>query len=180
MDIKFRIDEKKEIIISIQDDISCLSKSSDATVYLKNADGIKHMLAEDIFVEIISVFNNVLLKAIKGEVVLNELNSIGYIWNDWANNLPDEGGGEKDIYDELWIWSTKETGTWLYKLDDKNIILEISPIYRWLFEEPDNKDFVSFEEFIRDYKVVLQQKMDINSVINWQTVCQSYINKFCN
>jgi hypothetical protein len=178
VDIEFRIDNDNQIIIRCRDDVNNLSRFSEASAYFVHKNQVISLLANDVFIEVISPLNNTLLKAIEKEIIITNsgFSDVGYKWNNWAYNLPEEGEGEEDIFNEFWVWSTKETGTWLYRNNDREIVIEICPIYKWHFEEPDNEiDCVSFEEFIKHYKAILQKKIDIDLVKAWQNECQKYL-----
>lgn len=46
--------------------------------------------------------------------------------------------------------------TWLYNNEKGEIILEITPSYRWHFQDPKSGEaYITYEEFIRNYKPVL-------------------------
>ncbi|NPC91884.1 hypothetical protein HOO54_06465 [Bacillus sp. WMMC1349] len=176
MNINFIIDSKNKIVISCESDLTAFSEVS---VWLINENNVVCKLGNDILLEILSSLNNILLRVIKEEHAFYEPDSVGYNWNKWIYSLPEEpeeGEEEVDVYSDYWIWSTKKTGTWLYKYDEKDIVLEISPIYRWHFEEPENNlDYVSFKEFINDYKVILRKKIDFKIAKDWQAECQRYM-----
>ncbi|UTR15003.1 hypothetical protein MM221_21145 [Salipaludibacillus sp. LMS25] len=180
VDIEFKIDTDNQIIIRCRDDVNNLSRFSEASAYFVYKNQVISNLANDVFIELISPLNNTLLKAIEEESGLfitdSYFSNVGYKWNQWTYDLPEEWEGEEDIFNEFWIWSTKVTGTWLYRNADRDIVIEICPIYKWHFEDPDNEiDYVSFEEFIKYYKAILQKKLDIDLVKAWQNECQKYL-----
>ncbi len=62
------------------------------------------------------------------------------------------------------IWSTMGdantyTTTWLYNDDKGDIILEITPLYTWSFQENEieNPMFTTYDEFIKNYKPILRR-----------------------
>lgn len=176
VDIEFKLDDDNQIIVRCRDNVNNLSRFSEASAYFVCKNQVISNLANDILIELISPLNNVLLKAIEEEssLITTDFYNVGYKWNEWANNLPEEGEGEEDIFNDFWIWSTKETGTWLYRNADSDIILEICPIYKWHFEEP-NTEYEAFEEFIKHYKVILQRKVSTDIAQAWQNECQKYL-----
>jgi hypothetical protein len=176
MCVEFRINDKQKIIIKYND-IEEEKELSNVSVYLVN-NNLKINIANDSLIEVIQTFYNCLNRVIQGEGIDNKVTSIGYEWNNWAYDLPEEGQGEEDEYEDFWIWSSKDTGTWLYRNINQDIILEISPIYRWLFQDADyDENYISFKQFKSSYKVTLIKTLHINLVIEWKEQCELILSK---
>ena len=59
--------------------------------------------------------------------------------------------------------------TWLYNDKDTNIIFEVTPFYKWSVQErePEDLDFVTYEEFMKDYQRIIQRVIPREIAIAW-------------
>ena len=73
---------------------------------------------------------------------------------------------------EMWSVSgnaNKYVNTWLYNNHDHQIILEITPLYKWSFNErePEDSDFITYDEFMKDYKPLIHRVIPRDVAIIW-------------
>ncbi|MFC5700574.1 hypothetical protein ACFPVX_04700 [Cohnella faecalis] len=110
----------------------------------------------DTIQEAVTTIYRGLSKCVTNQMTLNSTLDIGRVgekWNVWTNDLSDEvGEDEEDVYQEYWIWSSRDFQTWVYQKDGKSYI-ELSPSYRWHYVEPiENEEVIPFEAFMKGYK----------------------------
>lgn len=72
------------------------------------------------------------------------------------------------------IWSTYTTtkpilSTWLYNDYEGNIIFEITKNYKWSAypDEPEDPNFVTYDEFMKDYKPLIHRVIPRDVAIQW-------------
>ena len=90
----------------------------------------------------------------------------------------DECEKREDIFSQYWVWSSPDNiQTWLYSLNNK-IYLEISQTYPWLFSEPEEGElFISFDEYITDYKPIVLIELQEPLIQLWINQCQDILQK---
>ena len=128
-------------------------------------DKNKLLLYENMVGDAIEDFERLLQKSLLNQAQLHESiqKNIGYLWSRYLN----EEMAEICEIDGFWVgkrnllWSPtgkkrKVCTTWLYNDHDGNIILEITPSYRWQFLDPKPKDdYITFDEFMKNYKTYM-------------------------
>ena len=63
----------------------------------------------------------------------------------------------------------------MYNFDEK-IYMEIVPMYPWSFDEPaDNWNYVSFDEFMKNYKPYVFEIIDRKIAMQWQKQCEDIL-----
>jgi hypothetical protein len=139
-------------------------------VYWHNEDldlliGMKYAGCMESFVEKLS-------NAVAGNLYLHPSikNNLGYLWNEEFQQksglfyIPTEDGTSSYwVGLNYFLWGTQGdanpyASTWLYNDEHGNIVLEVTEMYRWSMKEYDEKEgisFVSYEEFMKDYKPIL-------------------------
>lgn len=150
-----------------------LHKFDEVTVEYKNVNGDSIELSKDILNEIAGVFNNVLKKLISNKKQLLsgiKKGSLGYVLNHVINEKQD------DDLSLFWVWSSREhTATLMYSVEEK-IYMEIVPLYPWTFIEPSNEEnYISFEEFMKNYKPYVFEVVDKSIAIKWQEQCEGIL-----
>lgn len=123
-------------------------------------NGEKYILHDD-DIGGIEVFNKLLKKAITYNLGLHEsiTEDIGYLWNEYLQTELDQRKKRFVKKDNFWVglnnflWEIKGFDTWLYNKDNK-IFLEITPTYKWDYEEIEHEEYVPYREFIKNYKTI--------------------------
>ena len=128
-----------------------------------------------------------LQKALNNELGLHPSikQNLGYMENKYSHQLPHLSSDFVKILSKTgeslyWVgldyhvWSAYTTtkpmvATWLYNDDQGNIIFEVTPLYRWSFfpDEPEDPDFITYEEFMQNYKPLLTRVIPRNVAITW-------------
>jgi len=121
---------------------------------------LKLVLYENFIFEGIEVFICLLKKVINNKAGLPSSidQDLGYLWNQKMH--ADSDNKEKyELPGPLWCSTGHEEGiceSWLYNNDQGDIILEITPSYRWHFFDPEEgENYITYEEFMQNYKPIL-------------------------
>ena len=119
---------------------------------------------------------------------------LGYIWNEIFQEKsgffyePSEDG--KDCHwvgSNYHLWGTHgkdvnpHVTTWLYNDEQGNIILEVTEMYRWSSLEYDSADaipFVSYEDFIKNYKPIFKKIIPKHVAQRWLLQAQQLYEVF--
>lgn len=144
---------------------------------------IKLPLSNDCITDSIALLQSLLSKAIDNTLTIPEksLGNLGHAWNEelHAKDQPDFKPPKKY---HLWsglnyhLWSTPGnadivTDTWLYNDRNANIILEITPTYKWHFsdlEQPENAPgFISYAEFMKNYQSYALRIVPHKTALHW-------------
>jgi len=128
-------------------------------------------------------FINRIKSAIHNQLPLHEsiTQNLGFMWNEDCQNdtkSPSERSIEisnrYEIILNYNIWFTYISknpmfSTWLYNDKNGNIIFEVTKDYPWSFfpDEPENHDFVTYEEFMKDYQSTIQRVIPREIAIEW-------------
>lgn len=145
---------------------------------------IKLQLSNDFAEETISSLKILLTKAINNNLWLDESidKNLGYLWNDDLHKYSDPNFKPSKNHPD-WaglnyhMWSTNDialdiTDTWLYNDSDGNIILEITPRYKWLFGDLDSKpeddpNFITYNEFMKNYQPYISRIIPLKVAQQW-------------
>ncbi|MNP04547.1 hypothetical protein D3C76_964650 [compost metagenome] len=114
---------------------------------------------EDVIQEAVTTLYTGLSNCVLNQITLNlelEVGRVGETWNNWTYSLSDVAEeDEEDIFQQYWIWSTRDFQTWVYQKDGRSYI-EVSSSYRWHFVEPtENEKVIPFDEFMKKYNSVI-------------------------
>lgn len=136
-------------------------------------DNFSIVLSKDILNEILHVFNECLKKVIHGKLQLlstAKTGTLGYTLNNILNEKQD------DDISFFWVWSSlNNIDTLFYNIGDE-IYLEIVPAYPWTYQEPTAGDgYISFEEFMNNYKPYVVKNISVNTAIQWQRTCEDIL-----
>lgn len=130
-----------------------------------------------------------LTKAIKKELKLPVSidNNIGYLWNIYLDDREGEGfeyflleGRKKWIGTRYILWESSSSNltTWIYNDRSENIVLEVTPDYRWHFMDPEPGDeFITFEEFMKNYKPLFRKVVPYSVAKEWLVKTQKLLKK---
>ncbi len=168
----FSIDSSRYLVTS-----EVTSKFDDLTVEYHDTElSFKCLLVDDTTNEVITVLHSFLTRALRGDLELPDnvdfSRGAGFCWNEWAHNLPEQGDYEPDYSEDFWVWSTKDTSTWLYRIRDE-VFLEISPLYRWHFEEPQQGNELSYADFKSGFKEIVRVAISREILLKWKLQCET-------
>lgn len=104
---------------------------------------------------------------------------IGYLWNEAYGDKPGfvyKLSGKASLWVghkyKFWTAGGKKfnTITWMYNDFAGSIILEITPEYRWEFEDEgmeEDEDFISYDEFIKNYQPLIIRIISADVARKW-------------
>jgi len=141
-----------------------------------------------------SVLEEVLMDVISGNYTLHSSidKDIGYIWNIYLNSTSKKTSGLIFNNDGFWvgdrhlIWTNSGydypiTATWLYNNDQGEIILEVTPSYKWHFLDPEPGDeFISYEDFMKSYQPILFRTISKEVAQEWLVQAQAILKQIEN
>lgn len=168
--------------VSISLNMACCTEKTvtllhPVTVFFKESQQVDRILAKREG-DAIQDFHGVLENALSGKFPLPPiLENPGYGFNEWLQGRTKEGTMELLEGRPHWSghkfspWCTPgnvkpEISTWLYDKDGK-IIFELTPIYPWEDDDNDNEDFISYEEWIKDYKPLFVAEISRSIALEW-------------
>lgn len=125
--------------------------------------------------EPLDIFNNLIFKAIAGELTLPEsfTKDIGYIDNEYeikqyCNTYPMSIKADDALYSYTYqLFRTTSRNTWLYNDKDGSIILEITPNYPWSAYKRRSSGLISFKKFLKNYRPFYKVKIPIDLAYQW-------------
>ncbi len=141
------------------------------------------LLFNDILIEGIKTLQTLLNKAIEYKLVtfdLDERKGMGFLWNEYCNRLNFENQDVDDFTSPFHLWSTDSTigiDSWIYNIDER-IYLEVSPTYRWHFDEPTGADCITYEEFIAEYAPINVLEINNRTAQEWIKICEDIFDNF--
>ena len=151
---------------------------------------IKEQIEYDLYVddfatEAITSLKNQLKKALNFELhIQNEYinKGIGYYYNIYVNKLwTTDAQSLVDPSQNFSLWSTPThigIETFMYNIDDK-IYIEISPIYKWNCDYPENEsEYETFDNFLNNYKPIDIVSIDRSVAERWLDFCCDMIKIF--
>ncbi|MBA3537478.1 MAG: hypothetical protein H0T84_12880 [Tatlockia sp.] len=172
--ILFKINEDAFIQILIPYPVQELECCEIVTITL-NQGQQSYIVYQHHCIQIAMEYLNFLLnQAIKQKLQVHPsiVKNLGYLANEYFNESPNE----KLVLTEnnqTWIgmnyslWSPREVGTWIYNRDAE-IFLEVTPLYRWHFSDPEEgENFITYEEFLKNYKLYLLFKLSKEVALEW-------------
>lgn len=140
------------------------------------------ILFKDFLIEGIKALQTTLNKAIEFGLQtdnLAEKRGIGFIWNEYCNKLSTENQDIADSTEPFHIWSTDSTAgidTWIYNVGEK-IYFEVSPTYRWHFDEPNGLDYKTYEQFRAGYTAIDIIEINKRTALDWIERCKDILDK---
>ncbi len=93
---------------------------------------------------------------------------LGFEWNQYF-----EGLIQDTHIDQYHCWSNSHKkirpyfSSWMYNDKDGNVIFEITPFYPWHGEKKSSPGFITYKEFMKDYKPVLVTKIPKENLRIW-------------
>jgi NAD+--asparagine ADP-ribosyltransferase len=142
------------------------------------------LYSNDFISEALSVLQKLLKKAIDKELELHGSivsKGIGFLSNENFQNSTDlvmiKGKeGEYWVGDKYLLWESMEYQTWIYNIDNE-IVIEITPTYRWHFDEPDESDeYITYQEFQKNYTTCFTKTISKSVAENWLNQCQNILS----
>ena len=107
---------------------------------------------------------------IKGEMVLDSTID-GYLGIEWNKYF--EGKIKKTEVSKYHCWSNSHKlvrpyfSSWMYNDEKSDIIFEITPFYPWHGQKKSTPGYVTYKEFMKDYKPVLRTIIPKESLKLW-------------
>lgn len=170
--IKMRLPCKKESIKSFM---------NTSVVYFCGSEKYD-LYVNDFISEAIKSLNNALDKALNNELQIKSEyieKGIGYHHNIYSHELwAKDDLNIQDPAEAFIIWSTPShigIETYIYNIQNE-IHIEISPIYKWNSDYPENEnEFETFDDFINKYKVIDTIKINKEVALKWKESCSEVL-----
>ena len=136
-----------------------------------------------LFTDVIQKLIQVIDNKLQLHSSINE--NLGYMINEYSHDLPNLSQKffkipTSDNSSKYWIGKIYSIGrtynttnptlvAWLYNDSQGNIIFEITPSYKWAYrpDEPENPDFITYEQFMENYQVVLHRIIPKETAQAW-------------
>ncbi len=182
--ITFPITDKIFIEILIPGNETELYRYDEVTIKLKLIDKEITIYADDFVIEALRSLDGILEKVIKGKLVLHpSISEIGYRYNEALNDSPNLvyenfEGRKWWVGENYLLWSTNSKyskTTWMYNKNG-DVYLEITPNYKWIFDEPNGDEkFIEYEEFMKKYKADFVFKLNNDLLVQWKKRCEKLL-----
>jgi len=147
-----------------------LNQFDEATVYFINSAN-KLELYKDVLDDALFSLNGSLRKAVSNTLLLPKtiaVGTAGYVFNNMLNGVIDIE------LEHLWVWSMRGISTLIYTINN-TIYLEIVPIYPWTFSEPGGDNYISFDEFMKNYKPYVVEIIPHETALQWIKTSEEYL-----
>lgn len=136
------------------------------------------LFVNDFITEALKSLNYSLTKALNFELQIKSdyiEKGIGYYHNIYSHELwTNDDLDIDDPAENFLVGSTpSEIGieTYIYNIQDE-IFLEISPIYKWNSDYPDDeKEYQTFDEYIKQHQIIDLIKIKQETALQWQKRC---------
>lgn len=181
---EFKINQYSSIKILIPDlqdkfnyyykPIKKLHMFDEVTVVFENGTQQTNLIMDNANI-VLHNFKEALEYSLNNKIVLPDFiktGNLGFYYNiDMYNEQP-----ESVDYSYFWLWSIRGVQSWIYNQNNK-IYLEIGFSYPWLFVEPKQSDhYISFDEFMNEYKPIIIEEIDRDIVEKWLEQCNEIFN----
>lgn len=136
------------------------------------------LFINDFISEAIKSLNSLLNKALNSELQIKSEyveRGIGYYHNIYSHELwTTDKLDIDDPAENFLIWSTPShvgIETYIYNIQDE-IYIEISPIYKWNSDYPDDeREYETFEDFISQHQIIGIININREVALQWQKKC---------
>lgn len=167
---KFKISDHEYFLVHFEaipvSDHYCCGNHKDLHIdYIDDKNNITVPSGEKFFphfFEMIEEDNGTINKLLRNDLVYEGLD-LGYCSNQYWQDIP--GFDYDGCY---YFCSGEKHNTWMYNDKDGNMIIEISPTYYFNEEDKDKPDYLTYEKFIKDYKVTVRTKIDRDCIMQWK------------
>lgn len=173
--IKFRISNLKFIELALPS-VEKLDYYDIIPIYYFNEDR-KFLIGKANVIEIISDMETCILNLLKGELeVKNDTISVGHEYSiqnhefilSWKSDIPKE----RPPFSKYGLW-LRNYNTWMYSCNGK-YYLEISPNYRWDYEDSNEKEVVEpFEKWLKKFNSILKIELKEVQIKEWLSQCNN-------
>jgi len=176
----FLINFTEKIIIPFEDALIKIDYCYEVPILLDM--GLQKLILANVFIYYaMQKFSDVLKRVLKNELLFHEsiTKDIGYFYNEYSCNEPlhdrekfvevNANGRSFWVGYEYYLWSSclrdSSCATWIYNDVDGDIVFEVTPLY--VACDPQEQNYVSYEEWIKNYKPFLIKKISKEVVQQW-------------
>ena len=178
-EIIFLLKDAEEIVFPLDDDLDDIDCCYEAPIILKRES--EHIVLADIPIyyamqQVVERLTQALSKKLVISQTIN--NDIGYVYNQYSFNISQKHLSDSSktsdkkvpwIGYHYYLWSSClksfSCATWLYNDTNGSIIFEVTPLY--VAREPEDIDYISYKEWIKDYKPYLIRKIPKEVAQKW-------------
>lgn len=149
----------------------------------------KYVLYSNECIDALQDLDYCLTDILNGRLQLHKsIYNIGYQCNEDYHSITEDSlsnliyvmhkGVRRWVGERYMVWSTTQRysqTTWLY-VKDKQIILEVTPDYKWHFDEPKkNEKFIEYSEFMKNYQNFYKVVLDKETIVAWHRKCRELL-----
>lgn len=174
---KIIFNDKEECIkIVLPQPLEHIFRYDEVMVIFCGQDGTEYVLyRSDFIIQALRAMTYALNQTLNGKRLLDQSidKNIGYIWNQYLIDekhnlkysiLPD--GSKQWVGLDYCLWNGFEFESWLYEKDSQ-IILEVTPLFRWNRYLPEEENQLSYEKFMSIYKPAVVRVLSRETVSQW-------------
>jgi len=184
---EFNLNDHEKIVIKSADSLEDIHFCDDIEIYFIS-DNQDYRLFFDCFQYTLRSFIADFNDAINNKLSLHSSikQDLGYLWNEYLS-------GESKITfikdNNSWVgkryilWSSpggldQRLTTWLYNNENGEIILEITPSYKWHFQDPEpGENYITYQQFIKNYQPLLFRTIDREVAKKWIIEAQEILSR---
>jgi|GEM_PF-2086842 len=167
--IIFSLNSADKIVIDLNEPLTMVHCCYQATLILF-FDGTKYLFPRESIRYMLQSFVEKLEKAFKGKLLLDtSISDLGYGENEYYQDRPGLVYKNKQwVGSENRVWSGSGFTVWLYNNADGAIMLEITPVYRTPFDDPEDVDhYIPYEEWIEQYHACAKKEIPTETAGQW-------------
>ncbi len=154
-----------------------LHKFDVVTVLLK-INGVEIVLSIDAINEVLMLLSGSLELALNNKIILPMNIKIGGLGSVFNINTHYERLDSIN-FSQFWLWSGRGMQSWLYNRGGK-LYLEIAPSYPWLYADPTEEEkldaYITFDQFMKEYKPILVIEIDRSIAQKWLDSCRRILD----
>lgn len=145
-----------------------------------------YIIAKDCISDLLSTFikklSNSIINNLKPHSSITK--DLGFLLNkDFHQDTDLDYNGDFWVGNTNLLWDTPSStkpnlATWLYNSDDGSIILEVTPIYHWHFDDPKPGElWIPYEQFMETYQPLLLKTIPAKIAKQWLNQIQDLENQ---
>ena len=182
-EIVFTLDHDNRIVVQLEhslNDIHCCYRAP--IIFLSN--DVSYRICQRSIQDSLETFVEKLTKALNSQLKLHEsiTMDIGYLCNESGQEKSSVTYTEDGLWvgwdNKLWASGKPNLDTWLYNNKNGEIILEITPSYKWHNPDLDRgADYIPYEEWIKSYKPLLIRTIPTDVAKQWLEQADEIVKK---
>ncbi len=174
--ITFFLNESDSIVIKLEEPLTVVHCCYQAPLVLCIGKKQYTFPSESIQYMLLNLIDR-LEKAVVNQLRVHpSIVNLGYSENEFFQDKPCIIDSNKQwVGDNNRIWSGKGLTAWLYNDLKGNIFLELTPVYTFPINDPDEKSYIPYDTWIKNYKTVETKKIPLDIAKQWIQKAQSIL-----